>query len=183
MPFAIGITVSNLAGGWLSAKAGARVPIPGGLLLGAVGFVMLTRLGVDATYLSMLPAQTLARFGCGLAMPPMTAALLSTVPRARSGAASGAAECDPSGGGGNWGRTVRRAHAWGYDRWVAGRADDFRRPVHRRRPGRWLRAAFSRRRAACAGRRSQGPGQLNSVDHECQTAAKSGRQRLWGRWQ
>jgi MFS transporter, DHA2 family, methylenomycin A resistance protein len=89
VPFALGITVSNLAGGWLSAKAGARLPITGGLLLAAVGAVFLTRLGADTTYLSMLPAQLLTRFGIGLAVPPMTAALLSTVPRARSGSASG----------------------------------------------------------------------------------------------
>jgi DHA2 family methylenomycin A resistance protein-like MFS transporter len=89
VPFALGITVSNLAGGWLSAKAGARLPITGGLLLAAVGAVLLTRLGADTTYMAMLPAQLLTRFGIGVAVPPMTAALLSTVPRARSGSASG----------------------------------------------------------------------------------------------
>jgi MFS transporter, DHA2 family, methylenomycin A resistance protein len=89
VPFALGITVSNLAGGWLSAKAGARLPITGGLLLAAAGAILLTRLSADTTYLAMLPAQLLTRFGIGLAVPPMTAALLSTVPRARSGSASG----------------------------------------------------------------------------------------------
>lgn len=39
--------------------------------------------------MAMLPAQLLTRFGIGLAVPPMTAALLSTVPHARSGSASG----------------------------------------------------------------------------------------------
>ncbi|WP_158926364.1 MFS transporter [Acidisphaera sp. S103] len=89
VPFAIGITVSNLTGGWLSAKAGARLPIVSGLLLAAAGAMLLTGLGPDTAYLSMLPAQLMVRFGAGLAMPPMTAALLSTVPRARSGSASG----------------------------------------------------------------------------------------------
>ena len=89
VPFALGITVSNLAGGWLSAKAGPRLPIAGGLALSAVGFVLLAGFGADATYLSMLPAQLISRFGAGLAVPPMTAALLSSVPRGRSGSASG----------------------------------------------------------------------------------------------
>jgi DHA2 family methylenomycin A resistance protein-like MFS transporter len=89
VPFAIGLTVSNLAGGWLSAKAGARIPIAGGLLLAAAGAMLLTSLGPDTTYLSMLPAQLILRFGAGLAVPPMIAALLSTVPRSRSGSASG----------------------------------------------------------------------------------------------
>jgi MFS transporter, DHA2 family, methylenomycin A resistance protein len=89
VPFAIGITASNLAGGWLSAKAGARLPTVGGLALAAAGFALLCGIGADTTYVSMLPAQLLVRFGIGLAVPPMTAALLSTVPRARSGSASG----------------------------------------------------------------------------------------------
>jgi DHA2 family methylenomycin A resistance protein-like MFS transporter len=89
VPFAIGITASNLMGGLLSAKAGARLPIVSGLFFAAAGVILLTGLGPDTTYLSMLPAQLLVRFGAGLAMPPMTAALLSTVPRSRSGSASG----------------------------------------------------------------------------------------------
>jgi DHA2 family methylenomycin A resistance protein-like MFS transporter len=89
VPFAIGITVSNLMGGWLSAKAGARLPIVSGLFVAAAGAILLTGLGPDTTYLSMLPAQLMVRFGAGLAVPPMTAALLSTVPRSRSGSASG----------------------------------------------------------------------------------------------
>jgi DHA2 family methylenomycin A resistance protein-like MFS transporter len=89
VPFAIGIVVSNLAGGWLSAKVGARLPMAGGLLLGAAGFALLVRIGVETSYIAMLPAQILVRFGAGLAVPPMTAALLATVPRSRSGSASG----------------------------------------------------------------------------------------------
>jgi len=89
VPFAIGITLSNLAGGWLSAKAGARLPIAGGLLLAAAGAILLANLGAETTYVSMLPAQLMIRFGAGLAVPPMTAALLSIVPRSRSGSASG----------------------------------------------------------------------------------------------
>jgi DHA2 family methylenomycin A resistance protein-like MFS transporter len=89
VPFAIGIVVSNLAGGWLSAKVGARLPMVGGLLLGAAGFALLVPIGVETSYIAMLPAQILVRFGAGLAVPPMTAALLATVPRSRSGSASG----------------------------------------------------------------------------------------------
>jgi DHA2 family methylenomycin A resistance protein-like MFS transporter len=89
VPFALGITVSNLAGGWLSANAGPRLPMAGGLLLAAIGFVLLAGIGAGTSYLSMLPAQLLSRFGAGLAVPPMTAALLSTVPRSLSGSASG----------------------------------------------------------------------------------------------
>jgi DHA2 family methylenomycin A resistance protein-like MFS transporter len=89
VPFAIGVTVANLCGGWLSAKAGARLPMAGGLALAAVGFALLSGIGADDTYSSLLPAQLFIRFGIGLAVPPMTAALLATVPRARSGSASG----------------------------------------------------------------------------------------------
>jgi MFS transporter, DHA2 family, methylenomycin A resistance protein len=89
VPFAAGVTVSNLAGGWLSAKAGARLPMAGGLILAAAGFALLSGIGAGTTYMAMLPAQLLIRFGIGLAVPPMTAALLATVPRSRSGSASG----------------------------------------------------------------------------------------------
>lgn len=89
VPFAVGVTVSNLLGGWLSAKAGARLPMAGGLILAAAGFWLLRGIGADTGYASMLPAQMFIRFGIGLAVPPMTAALLATVPRSRSGSASG----------------------------------------------------------------------------------------------
>ncbi|WP_428533957.1 MFS transporter [Rhodopila sp.] len=89
VPFALGVTVSNLAGGWLSARVGARAPMAGGLLLAAAGFWLLRGLGADTSYVSLLPAQLFVRFGIGVAVPPMTAALLATVPRSRSGSASG----------------------------------------------------------------------------------------------
>jgi DHA2 family methylenomycin A resistance protein-like MFS transporter len=90
VPFAAGITVSNLLGGWLSAKAGARLPMAAGLGLAAAGFALLgSVIGSFTGYGAMLPAQLLIRFGIGLAVPPMTAALLATVPRSRSGSASG----------------------------------------------------------------------------------------------
>jgi DHA2 family methylenomycin A resistance protein-like MFS transporter len=89
VPFAVGVTVSNLTGGWLSAKSGARLPMAGGMALAAVGFAFLIGIGADTSYTSMLPAQLFIRFGIGLAVPPMTAALLATVPRSRSGSASG----------------------------------------------------------------------------------------------
>lgn len=90
VPFAAGITVSNLLGGWIAAKTGARLPMAGGLGLAAVGFALLGGVIGNATgYVAMLPAQLLIRFGIGLAVPPMTAALLATVPRSRSGSASG----------------------------------------------------------------------------------------------
>jgi MFS transporter, DHA2 family, methylenomycin A resistance protein len=89
LPFALGVTVANLAAGFLSSKAGPRSLMAGGLVLAAAGFALLCRIGAGETYLSLLPAQLLVRFGIGFAVPPMTAALLSTVPRSRSGAASG----------------------------------------------------------------------------------------------
>ena len=89
VPFALGITVSNLAGGWISASWSARWPMIGGLILAAAGFAFLTGIGADTAYASMLPAQLLVRFGIGIAVPPMTAAMLSTVARAQSGLASG----------------------------------------------------------------------------------------------
>jgi DHA2 family methylenomycin A resistance protein-like MFS transporter len=46
-------------------------------------------MSADAGYLSLLPGMVVIPAGIGLAVPLMTSSLLSTVPRSRSGVASG----------------------------------------------------------------------------------------------
>jgi DHA2 family methylenomycin A resistance protein-like MFS transporter len=47
-------------------------------------------MSADAGYLSLLPGMVVMPAGIGVAVPLMTSSLLSTVPRSRSGVASGA---------------------------------------------------------------------------------------------
>ncbi len=80
--------ISNIASGWLGGRFGSRAPMILGGIIGAVGYGLLLRLDSRSTFLDMLPAFALIPGGMGLAVPAMTAAILSSVEPARSGTAS-----------------------------------------------------------------------------------------------
>jgi len=89
LPFSGTLTLSNVMNGWLSRVWGPRRLIVVGTVLGALGFGLLHGLGATSPYSAMLPGLLVLPLGVGLAVPAMTASLLGTVPKARSGAASG----------------------------------------------------------------------------------------------
>jgi DHA2 family methylenomycin A resistance protein-like MFS transporter len=89
LPLPLGLLVTNLGASWLSEKLGSRLPMVLGLLLAAVGYWLLHGLDVRTPYVAMLPGLIILPLGIGLAVPTMTTTLLSTVPRSRSGIASG----------------------------------------------------------------------------------------------
>ncbi|HEY0521827.1 MAG TPA: MFS transporter [Stellaceae bacterium] len=89
LPFMAAAAVSNVLGGRLAGGRGPRLPIVAGLLVGAAGYWLLHELNGATPYPAMLPGLLLVSLGVGLAVPPMTSALLSTVHRSRSGVASG----------------------------------------------------------------------------------------------
>ena len=81
---------SNIASGRLQARAGQRLPMVAGGLLGAAGYALLAILGMGehATFLEMLPGLVLIPGGMGLAVPAMTTSILSAVERSQAGTAS-----------------------------------------------------------------------------------------------
>jgi DHA2 family methylenomycin A resistance protein-like MFS transporter len=89
LPFMGAVTISNVFGGRIAAAHGARSPMILGLIIGALGFALLTSVDADTSYLSLILRFLFIRIGVGLAVPPMTATLLSTVEKKRSGMASG----------------------------------------------------------------------------------------------
>ncbi len=89
LPFPLVLLVSNLVAGWVGGKIGSRLPMVAGLLIAAVGYWLLHGLDSATPYIAMLPGLLVIPLGIGFAVPPMTTALLSTVPRQRSGIASG----------------------------------------------------------------------------------------------
>lgn len=89
LPIPLMLLPSNLAAGWLGGKVGSRPLMVVGLLVAAVGYWLLHGLDAATRYVAMLPGLLVVPLGIGLAVPAMTAALLSTVPRSRSGIASG----------------------------------------------------------------------------------------------
>jgi MFS transporter, DHA2 family, methylenomycin A resistance protein len=80
----------NVFAGRVAARHGARLPMVSGLCVAVAGFAALALVLTPATGYGGL-WWTLLLIGCGTALtvPPMTAALLATVDRARSGIASG----------------------------------------------------------------------------------------------
>jgi DHA2 family methylenomycin A resistance protein-like MFS transporter len=76
--------------GRLTARLGPRIPMSGGLALGVLGMVLLTRLEMDSAYLALLPALVCVGACLGLLTPAVVAAAMGSVPDSRSGLASGA---------------------------------------------------------------------------------------------
>lgn len=88
LPLTATFIVSNVITGWLTARRGSRFPMILGALIGMAGYALLLRLDQSTSMLSMMAAFLLIPGGMGLAVPAMTTAILSIVPRERSGTAS-----------------------------------------------------------------------------------------------
>ena len=88
-PMTAAVVAANLSAGRLAARLSPRLVILAGAVLFAIGASAL--LGIDAGqgYLAIVFQLVAAGFGLGLVVPSMTAALLGSVDRSRSGVASG----------------------------------------------------------------------------------------------
>jgi MFS transporter, DHA2 family, methylenomycin A resistance protein len=89
LPVPLVVILTNIAAGRLAARHGPRLPMGVGLTVGAIGFLLLGRIDATSPYVAMLPGLLVSSGGLGLVVPSMTMAVLSAVPRARSGVASG----------------------------------------------------------------------------------------------
>jgi DHA2 family methylenomycin A resistance protein-like MFS transporter len=88
LPLTATFIVSNIITGWLTARAGSRLPMILGALIAMAGYASLLRLNETTSLLSMMASFVLIPGGMGLAVPAMTTSILSSVPRERSGTAS-----------------------------------------------------------------------------------------------
>ena len=88
-PMAVAIVVGSLAAGFWAARRGARALMILGCVVGAGG-ILLTRQALDGTLHdgSLSAAMAVAGFGFGLAVVPLTSAVLSGVPAEHSGMAA-----------------------------------------------------------------------------------------------
>ncbi|MBV8482741.1 MAG: MFS transporter, partial [Verrucomicrobia bacterium] len=89
LPVPIAFLFSNLFAAWIARGTNLRPLMVTGLLVGAAGYWLLNSIDAGSSYLQMLPGFVIMPLGVGLAVPCMTTALLTTVPPARSGIASG----------------------------------------------------------------------------------------------
>jgi EmrB/QacA subfamily drug resistance transporter len=73
----------------LAARIGVRLTMATGIFLGCAGLALMAILvSVDGGYFSVLPGYVVMGLGMGLAMPPSTEAITSSLPRERQGVAS-----------------------------------------------------------------------------------------------
>lgn len=76
--------------GSLVTRYGARLPLTAGALITAAGYALLALPGASGPYWkTFLPALIVLGFGMAVSVAPLTTTVMSSVPPARSGAASG----------------------------------------------------------------------------------------------
>ncbi len=88
LPMMITFIFSNVASGAVGSRTGPRLPMILGAAVMLAGFAMLSRLGPETPYFAMVFPFIVIPAGMGFAVPAMTAAVLSSVDRSRSGTAS-----------------------------------------------------------------------------------------------
>jgi predicted MFS family arabinose efflux permease len=89
VPFSAMVFVVPLVTRRLVARLPARVPLSGGLLLTAVGLLMMHGVTVSSHWTAILPGMLVAGVGVGFCNPAIGSTALAVVHPARSGMASG----------------------------------------------------------------------------------------------
>lgn len=89
LPFSLAMAVVARRAGDVVDRFGARAPLAAGCGVAALGFALVAlAVGADAYALGVLPAMALTGAGMGLAVPPLSAAVLAGAPANRAGIAS-----------------------------------------------------------------------------------------------
>jgi DHA2 family methylenomycin A resistance protein-like MFS transporter len=99
LPMMTTFIVSNVASGMVASRTGPRFPMILGSAVTLAGYAMLTQFGYATPYLAMLVPFIVLPAGMGFAIPAMTAAVLSSVDRKRSGTASAVLNASRQTGG------------------------------------------------------------------------------------
>ena len=85
--------------GWLAGRIGPRIPMAVGLAIVGVGMLLMERITPGMPYSDLWWNLTLLGVGMGFVMTPMTAAVMSAVPRERAGMASATSNASREVGG------------------------------------------------------------------------------------
>lgn len=99
LPMMTTFIVANVASGMVAARTGPRLPMIVGAAVTLAGYVMFSQVGSATPYLAMLVPFIILPSGMGFAVPAMTAAVLSSVDRRRSGTASAVLNASRQTGG------------------------------------------------------------------------------------
>jgi len=92
------IVVAPLAG-QIAGRVGSRLPMTVGLTIVGVGMLLMQRISPDMPYSALWWNLLMLGVGMGLVMAPMTAAVMSAVPRERAGMASATSNASREVGG------------------------------------------------------------------------------------
>lgn len=98
LPMSVAVGAGSTASGWLTARAGPRLPMLAGLALAAAGAAVLSLIGTS-TSLVILVVGTVLLGLCSLAMPAMTAVVVGSAGREHAGVASGVLNAARQAGG------------------------------------------------------------------------------------
>jgi DHA2 family methylenomycin A resistance protein-like MFS transporter len=99
LPLTGAIIVTAPLAGQIAGRIGSRWPMTFGMTMAAVGMLLLERTTPTTPYSALWWNMLLLGVGMGSVMAPMTAAVTSTVPRARAGMASGTTNATREVGG------------------------------------------------------------------------------------
>ena len=90
IPLALSAGIGAHASGHLVARHGVRVPLAGAFAVGALGMILLSRVGEDGTYLrDVLPGMLVAGVGLGVAVVTVSMAILAGTRVEEAGMLSG----------------------------------------------------------------------------------------------
>jgi len=89
LPMTAVLMLTSVLAGRLISRLGARILMVTGLTLAALGYMLLTPVSVEGSYLLLVAPMLLAAGGIALTVPTMTNATLSSVDASRAGVASG----------------------------------------------------------------------------------------------
>ncbi|MFI6598334.1 MFS transporter [Nonomuraea sp. NPDC050536] len=90
LPTTILMLLLSARAGEIAKRIGPRLPMTGGILVAGLGFVWMSTIGPDASYLlQVMPAVTVFGLGLSFAVAPLTATVLATADERYAGTASG----------------------------------------------------------------------------------------------
>jgi MFS family permease len=88
LPISVAMMVAAPQSAKLAARFGKRRVVASGMWLVALGVAIVSRIGVEPTYLVLVGGLFIMAFGMGTAMSPTTDLLMSSVPRKQAGMGS-----------------------------------------------------------------------------------------------
>jgi EmrB/QacA subfamily drug resistance transporter len=89
LPVSIALSIFGPFSGWISDRYGSRVISAIGLFISAIGFFMLTNIGVKSTFIETLLPLAMIGAGMGIFASPNRASIMNSVPRYQRGIAAG----------------------------------------------------------------------------------------------